>query len=306
MQVKRCEVQGSTSAPAPAPAPQPVPSPAPVSGPGPLDVSSPTTIVGTGTAASCSETALRSAVGNGGVITFNCGAATATIALTAPLVAPTDKDTTIDGADRIVLDGQDRTQILRAWHGDFRVNDRVLAVQRLTMTRGRDVGTGYVPRNGTSQCAWGYKDGGGGAIYTRDVNLRVWGVTFDANRGPDVGPDVAGGALYVFGAKLPVVVNNSVFRNNTASNGGAAYVNNSLFVLRGVTLDANDAGTSDSGGLKITGATVQASDLVVSNNRASWAGGIGHWSGGPEGAGTAVRVTFTNNLPNDTAGVFPR
>ncbi len=191
-----------------------------MSGPQPLSVASPTTVIGNGSSASCTESTLRAAVANGGVITFNCGSASHTIALTQPLVAPVDRDTTIDGGDRIVLDGQGVTQILRAWRGDFRVNDRTLAVQRLTLRNGRDVGTGYVARNGNSACSWGYKEGGGGGLYTRDVNVFVWGVTFESNRGPDVGPDVAGGAIYVFGAKR-LVVNNSVFRNNSASNGGA-------------------------------------------------------------------------------------
>jgi hypothetical protein len=246
----------------------------------------------------------------------------------------------------------------------------------------------------------------------------VWGVTFDANRGPDIGPDVAGGAIYVFGAKR-LVVNNSVFRNNTASNGGAigvlhaaselqntvfennraigqlanfggatgcpvfnhaeqggagglggafysdgfttddllnnvrmsdntsnslggavfrsaywgmgygkqtftwsnsrfernrsatagggaAYVNNSLFVVRNTVFNANDAGTGDGGALKITGATLQFSGVTVTNNRAHWAGGIGHWSAGPEGVGTSTAMTFSNNLPQDVQGVFPR
>lgn len=417
--VKHCDMTDSAGASSPAPAPVAAPSAA-ASGPGPLDVSSPTTVVGNGAASSCNEGSLRSAVANGGVITFNCGAGTATIALSQPLVAPTDKDTTIDGADRIVLDGQGVTQILRAYRADFRTNDRTLAVQRLTMTRGRDVGTGYVPRNGSSTCAWGYKEGGGGAIFTRDLNVRVWGVTFDGNRGPDIGPDVAGGAIYVFGAKAPVVINNSTFKNNSASNGGAigllhassdihntvfennrasgqlanfggasgcpvfnheqqggagglggafysdgfntddafsrvrmsdntandlggavfrsaywgllqdrnkqtitwqdsrfernrtaaggggaAYVNNSLFVLRGVTFNDNDAGIADGGALKITGATVQASDLTVSGNKANWGGGIAQWGGGPEGVGTAARINYANNLPQNAVGAFP-
>jgi hypothetical protein len=426
---KSCEVDGGGTAPAPTPAPTPTPtptptpaptpSPSPLSGPGPLDVSRPTTVVGNGSASSCTETALRAAVATGGVVTFNCGGATTTIALGQPLVAPIDRDTTIDGADRIVLDGQGSTQILRAFRGDFRTSDRVLAVQRLQMIRGRDVGTGYVGRNGTSTCAWGYKEGGGGAIFTRDMNLRIWGVTFDGNRGPEIGPDVAGGAIYVFGAKQ-LIVNNSIFRNNSASNGGAigllqvgteihntvfennratgqlanfggasgcpvfnhaeqggagglggafysdggfatndlfskvrmtgnsannlggavfrsaywgaggakqtitwessvfernstplggggaAYVNNSLFVLRGTQFNGNAAGASDGGALKITGATVQASDLSVTNNSANWGGGIAHWGGGPEGVGSAVRITYSNNLPQDVVGDFPR
>jgi hypothetical protein len=409
--VKACDFAGARTE-------QPQSPPPTVSGPAPINVSSPTAVVGNGTPGSCTESALRAAVANGGIITFNCGSGTTWIALTQPLVAPNDRDTTIDGADRIVLDGQDRTQILRAYRADFRVNDRQLAVQRLTMTRGRDPGSNYVPRNGTSTCAWGFKDGGGGAIYTRDVNVFVWGVTFDSNRGPDIGPDVAGGAIYVFGAKR-LVVNNSTFRNNTASNGGAigllhaavevhnsvfennraigmlanfggatgcpvfnhaeqggagglggafysdgfntddyfskvrmtgnvandlggalfrsaywgmgwgkqtvtwedstfernrtsaggggaAYVNNSLFVVRRSKFDANDAGPSDGGGLKITGATIQFSDTAFTSNRASQGGGVALWFGGPEGVGWSTRMTFSGNSPNDTVGVFPR
>src|SRR5690349_14309069 len=39
----------------------------------PVDVSNPTTVVGTGTAASCTFAALNTAVTAGGVITFHCG-----------------------------------------------------------------------------------------------------------------------------------------------------------------------------------------------------------------------------------------
>jgi hypothetical protein len=438
--VKHCErlvLTGAAPAPAPTPAPSPAPTPAPSPAPAPtpspdpggpalpagvapVDVSHPTRVIGTGTPASCTQADLRAAVAAGGVITFNCGTAVTRIAITQTLVAPTDKDTTIDGGGRIVLDGGGTTQILRASRQDFRVNDRFLAVQNLTMTGGRDVGTGFVPRDGNKQCAWGYHSGGGGAIATRDVNVRVWQVLFENNRGPDLGPDVAGGAIYMVGAKK-LVVAKSTFRGNTASNGGAigllhvqseiyntlfegntaagllanfagatgcpvfnheeqggagglgggfysdgfdpgdrffgvvmrnnvsgdlggavfrsaywgmipdvakqnitwesssftnnrspvggggaAYVNNSYFTLRKVTFDGNDSGTSDGGALKITGLTVDAADVTVKNNRASWGGGIAHWGGGPEGVGRSVRMTFSNNTPNDTVGDFPR
>src|SRR5438105_6549991 len=43
------------------------------------NVSSPTSVVGDGSAGSCTFTALNTAVTKGGVITFNCGAAPVTI-----------------------------------------------------------------------------------------------------------------------------------------------------------------------------------------------------------------------------------
>jgi hypothetical protein len=179
-------------------------------------------------------------VAAGGVIVFDCGASPKTIALTSPLVAPTDIDTVIDGADLITLDGQGSSQILRAYRADFRVNDRFLAVQRLRLVNGRDAGSGFVPRNGNSTCAWGFKDGGGGAIYTRDLNVKVWGVTFENNRGPDIGPDVAGGAIYVMGSKYLNVVN-STFRNNQASNGGAIGVLHVASTITATTFENNRA-----------------------------------------------------------------
>jgi hypothetical protein len=193
-----------------------------------------------GTASSCTESALSSAVAFGGVITFNCGSAVTTIKLTQLLVAPYLKDTVIDGNDRIVLDGGGTTQLLRAVGIDFRKNDRTLTVQRLTMTNGRDAGTGFKARNGQTTCAWDYKEGGGGAIYTSDVNLNVWGVNFINNKGPEIGPDVGGGAIRMVGAKT-LTVANSTFRGNSASNGGAIGVLHVATKLYNTTFDANVA-----------------------------------------------------------------
>jgi hypothetical protein len=51
-------------------------------------VSLPTTVVGTGTAASCTFGALDAAVAKGGVITFDCGCVPVTIAVTATMNVP--------------------------------------------------------------------------------------------------------------------------------------------------------------------------------------------------------------------------
>src|SRR5260221_3743055 len=57
------------------------------------DVSSPTTVVGTGTAASCTGDAFVAAVAKGGVITFDCGPDPATIILTTTAKVHNDKGT---------------------------------------------------------------------------------------------------------------------------------------------------------------------------------------------------------------------
>ncbi len=89
----------------------------------PADVSNPTSVIGTGTAASCTFSALNTAVGKGGVITFNCGSDPVTIAITATMNLPTTKDTVIDGGNKITLDGGHAVQILSFNSANFQTNE---------------------------------------------------------------------------------------------------------------------------------------------------------------------------------------
>src|SRR5512143_3486949 len=63
------------------------------------DVSSPTTVVGTGTPASCTGSAFVAAVAKGGVVTFDCGPDPVTIVLTKTAKVFNDKGT------KLVIDG---------------------------------------------------------------------------------------------------------------------------------------------------------------------------------------------------------
>src|SRR5580704_1114694 len=98
-----------------------------------VDTSKPTTVVGTGTSASCTEKALDAAVAAGGIVTFDCGAAPVTITVTAEV--PVTTDTTIDGANLVTLSGGKSTRILHiksAWN----VATPLLTVQNLIFTDG--------------------------------------------------------------------------------------------------------------------------------------------------------------------------
>jgi hypothetical protein len=66
-------------------------------------------VVGDGSAGSCTEAALRTAVNNGGVVTFSCGGAH-TITMGSQLTI--SDDTTIDGGGEITLSGGNGTRIL--------------------------------------------------------------------------------------------------------------------------------------------------------------------------------------------------
>src|SRR5689334_13092473 len=71
------------------------------------DVSQPTTVVGTGTPASCTSDAVVEAVARGGVITFDCGPDPVTITLdrTAKIFNDTGPRIVIDGGGKVTLSG---------------------------------------------------------------------------------------------------------------------------------------------------------------------------------------------------------
>ena len=183
------------------------------------DVSHPTTVVGTGTPASCTFAALDGAVRAGGVVTFDCGADPVTIAVTATLTVPTDKNTVIDGGGTVTLDGGGAVQILRFDSANFQNNENRLTLQRLTLAHGKTTPKALIP-TAPAPCSQGYNDGEGGALYMRDGNLTVIDSIFSDNQGAPLGPDTGGGAIYMLGSKHGALIVGSTFANNSASNGG--------------------------------------------------------------------------------------
>jgi hypothetical protein len=217
----------------------------------PVDTSNPTTVVGTGTPESCTFAALAAAVSQGGIITFDCGAAPVTIPVTATLTPPTSNayaheppvQTVIDGGNKVTLDGQQAVRILSWNHmGSWRVNQDTLTLQHLQLVNGKATPTQAIPAcppsGGISNaaCSQGYDDGQGGALYMQDGNLRVIDATLANNQAALLGPDTGGGALYLVGTGNPAYIVQSTFRGNTASNAGAigmlwagAFIFDSLF-----------------------------------------------------------------------------
>lgn len=184
--------------------PPPQTCPAPIQ---PADVSSPTTIVGTGTAASCTEAALAAALAKGGVVTFDCGAAPFTLTVSAQ--QEITKDTVIDGGGTVTLSGGGKTRILHvasAWN----VTTPKLTVQHLAFTGGYT--TDVVDTTATTE--------GGAAIFREGGSLDVIDCQFTGNQCATTGQDVSGGAVTSQGVGNTVIVG-STFTNNTGSNGGA-------------------------------------------------------------------------------------
>jgi hypothetical protein len=205
------------------------------------------TVIGTGTATSCTFAALQTAVTAGGVFTFNCGADPMTIKVTATLNIPSTKNTVIDGGRKITLDGGGAVQIMRFYSGNYRANDNGLTLQHIAMINGKTSPTEAIP-TAPAPCSQGYNDGEGGALYMRDGNLTVVDSIFTNNQGAPLGPDTGGGAIYVLGSKNGVFISGSTFTNNQASNAGAVgglqsplNIYNSLFTgNKAIGHDANN------------------------------------------------------------------
>jgi hypothetical protein len=186
------------------------------------DVSNPTTVVGTGSAGSCTEAALRAAAAQGGIITFNCGLSPVSIAITQSITLPTNVATVIDGGGNVTLDAGGRTRHFYFNSPNWVRNTTTVTLQRLTLINGQAPLGEYTPQDPANpKCAYGYEtESSGGALYMRDGILHVIDCEFSNNQAALIGPDVGGGALYVVGSK-GVVIAHSRFQGNRASNGGA-------------------------------------------------------------------------------------
>ena len=191
-----------------------------------VNTRTPTRVVGTGTADSCTGAAVVSAVALGGIIAFNCGAAPVTIRMANTAKVFNDKpDVTLDGGGLVTLDGGgttrilyqntcDSAQVFTSPRCDIQQTPK-LTVQNLTFRNGNSIG----------QTTDG---GGGGAIFVRGGQLKIVGSRFFNNQCDAVGPDVGGGAVRVLSVlpSNPVYVVSSTFGGaaglgNKCANGGA-------------------------------------------------------------------------------------
>jgi hypothetical protein len=194
--------------------------------------------VGTGTGASCTESALTACLPGGGsfdgTVTFNCGVA-ATITVTSTKTVNTD--TTIDGGNLITISGGHSVGVFSVHPG---VN---FTVQNLTIANGKNAG------------------GTGGGIENRGT-LTVTNSTFSGNSTGFCllcGPSGYGGGIENRGT---LTVTNSTFSGNSAGGGGGIDSSGTLTVTNG-TFSGNSA--FDGGGIG-SGGTLTVTNSTFSGN----------------------------------------
>jgi hypothetical protein len=290
------------------------------------DVSNPTTVVGTGTPASCTAEAFIDAVRKGGVITFSCGPDPVTIALTAPakVVNNTAPKLVIDGGNKITLSGSGKTRILYMstcdkaqvyppGPGDCNTNPGVqLVVQNITFVDGSAKGISD-----------GNNGGGGGAIYAQGGSLKVVNARFFNNVCDDLGSDVGGGAIrkldYLVaagaGPARPVWIVNSTFGGqaglgNSCANGGALSsigvswnILNSLFSESTAVGHGANSGQGGNGGAIYNDGNeivLNISGSLIENNKANEGGSAVFFVSNNKTGSITLTDSITRNNPRGT------
>ena len=291
------------------------------------DVSSPTTVIGTGTPPSCTGNAFVAAVANGGVITFNCGPDPVTIVLTSTAKVFNDKGTklVIDGGNKVTLSGGgttrilymgtcDQAQVYPPGPGDCNTNPGVhLVVQNITFVDGSAKG---IPE-GTNN------NGGGGAIHAQGGSLKVVNSRFFNNACDDLGSDVGGGAIrkldYLVapgaGPSRPVWIVNSTFGGkpgfgNSCANGGALSsigvswnVLNTLLSENTAVGHGANAGQGGNGGAVYNDGNeivLNVTSSLLENNKANEGGSAIFFVSNDRTGSITIKDSITRNNPRGT------
>ena len=195
-------------------------------------------VVGTGTADSCSEVALRTALTSlagtgGGTVTFACGQA-ATIKLKAPLAVASAKDQTVivDGNNQITISGSSKTRIFDL---DNYTN---FVVQRLTLADGFVAASEPEVTNRPSNSGAAIRHPWYGTLKAIDVR-------FINNQCASRDGEIGGGAIYA-GGLTEAVLSGCEFAGNVASNGGGILNRGSTLTIIDCRFSGNQAlGTGD-------------------------------------------------------------
>lgn len=281
-----------------------------------------TKVVGTGTPASCTETALYNAVRTGGRISFNCGPNPVTIKLNHTLRTcnthnckdgwaggKTLTEMTLDGGGKVTLDGQNKVGIYYAnscertfgWITDHCDTQTYLKVTFKNITFIHGNATKGVP--GKASVGGG---GGGGAIAMRGNVLSVVNATFKSNHCVAAHSDAGGGAIRVVGMSATSTIDSSTFSRNWCANGGAISSLNAPLAIVGSTITGNTAtGTGASsgkggngGGVYFDGGSqgVTITDTTITGNKVGAGGsGVFYVSNNRGGTLTITSSTITGN-----------
>ncbi len=200
--------------------------------PAPILAGAKSHVVGDGTKASCTVSALRNALESGGNVSFSCGTEALTLSVTEPLLVP--DATSLDGGGKVTLDGAGKSRILQT------------ASQSSVLLKGLTFQNGHSKQLAGKPDA----DGSGGAIHRGwQGKLYISDCHFNKNVA-DGEAGFGGGAIATSSSGWMTLVN-STFSSNTAPLGGAVYSLLSELTIVNCHFEKNLA-DGDSGGAVFT------------------------------------------------------
>ncbi len=235
-------------------------------------------VVGSGTAASCTDARLDTALSGGGLVTFNCGSGAVTIDISSGTGTKViTADTTIDGGGVMTISGGNSV-------GVFSLNSGVkFTVQNLTIANGVRTGP----------------DDAGGAIDTGDTSGGTLTVTNSTFSGNSAGGEGDGGAINNRGT---LTVTNSTFSGNSVPGGnGGAIKNNGTLTVTNSTFSGNSAPGGNPGNPGGNGSAIfngHGGMLTVTNS--TFSGNSG--SAAIENGTDTVTVITNTIVANSTSG----
>jgi hypothetical protein len=245
------------------------------------DSSEPSTVVGSGTPASCTGAAFVAAVAQGGIITFDCGSepVVITLAETAKIFNDTGPDIVIDGGGLVTLSGAGNRRILymntcdeaQGWttsHCQDQDHPR-LTIQNLT----------FIDANSKNEPD---DTAGGGAVWVRGGRFKIINSRFFHSVCADSGPDVGGAAVRVFSQHQ----NQPVYLVNTTFGGADGYGNV----------------CSNGGGISSIGVSWTVINSLFSHNRAVGNGGNPQQEGTPGGGSGGAIYNDGNTMTLSLCG----
>lgn len=248
-------------------------------------------VVGAGTPESCTEGALLAALDGGGVVTFSCGTAPATINLSTRLQIT--GIVTIDGDDLVTLSGGGTTGLFDIAPG------ATLELREITLTRGADrQGEGGAVRNaGTLRLLRAtltgnnaYRGGGifnaGGSVDIRESSLEGNGAGFGG-----------GGGAFNDGGTL-TIERGTLAGNMSARHGGGVFTRAGALSIVNSTFSGNGAAMRG-GGLYHAG-PAEIAWSTFAGNTASFDDGGNIYSLGPLTWGNSI---FAAGSPRNCGGL---
>jgi len=241
-------------------------------------------VVGTGTAASCTDAALNMALAGGGSVTFDCGPAPVTIDISTGTGTKTiAADTIIDGGGLTTISGGNRVRVISVNPGVHFIVDKLTIANGSGAVTDNDNGGGGIKNRGTLNVTNSVFTGnvarfGGAILNFNSGTLTVANSTFAGNAASADGVEEAanGGGIDNFGM---LTVANSTFAHNGAnlgggiSNFGTLTVTNSTFTGNGAS-DNVAAGGGEGGGIFSNGALTVANSTFTGNIADVFGGGI--------------------------------